>query len=302
LKYAAEKLLSIVLKYIPKEKIYIRASGSGLHVIFFLKGLRMMEEWQMITNYLIAKSKLPNTKNADKLVFGLDKDTILSTDRKIGEFGSWNKLKKDLKGEVDYLNYATYLSVDDLFKANHYPFRPYSFQVKYPNRLKYFDMPINLLQDANQYSSEQPNESIGRKQLTNTQLNSATNTTVVKKNIFVSMYDTAYNISHCPAYWSILRKRETEWYERHFLVKFLKYNQNLSKNQIAQLIKDYACWSDYDPKVTNYYLNKHFREGTCETKVKSPPKQATLIKYGLCKNKCKECVYSSSSSSAIGFE
>ena len=74
-----------------------------------------MSEWELITKYFIYKSNLPNTKNASELVYGLDKDSTLSSERKIAEFGSWNKLKKELKQEVDYLNYATYLSVDDFF-------------------------------------------------------------------------------------------------------------------------------------------------------------------------------------------
>ena len=61
--------------------------------------------------------------------------------------------------------------------------------------------------------------------------------------------------------------------------------------EIAELFNKYACWSDYNKSTTTYYVRKHFREGTCETKVKKPPKKKTLIKYGLCKDDCKECVY-----------
>ena len=70
LKKAAKKLLFTLLKYIPKDYIYIRASGSGFHIIFFLKGLKDMDEWELITRYIICKARLPNTKNAEKLVFG----------------------------------------------------------------------------------------------------------------------------------------------------------------------------------------------------------------------------------------
>src|SRR3989338_881195 len=148
LKRAAKRLLFPILKYIPKDFIYIRASGTGLHIVFFIKGLKSMDEWALITRYLIHKSKLQNTKNADKLVFGLDKDTILSSDRKIAEFGSWNKLKKDFKEEVDYLNYATYLTVDDFFKAKQYPFCPDFKLVNYPTQYRYLELPRKLLGDA----------------------------------------------------------------------------------------------------------------------------------------------------------
>src|SRR3989338_5661535 len=100
LKKAAKRILFPILKYIPKKYVYIRASGTGIHIIFFLKGINNMEEWRKITSYLIRKSKLKNTKNAKQLIFWLDKNTILSSDRKVAEFGSWNKLKKDFKEEV----------------------------------------------------------------------------------------------------------------------------------------------------------------------------------------------------------
>ena len=280
LKKAAKRLLFILLKYIPKDYIYIRVSGSGLHIIFFLKGLEDNDEWGLITRYLIHKSKLSNTKNAEKLVFGLDKDTILSSDRKISEFGSWNKLKKELKGEVDYLNYATYLTVDDFFKAKHYPLCPDLKSVKYPDEYKYFNLPEKLLDDSKDFKAQEP-----VKDQAKTILRPA------KPCRPVSCDDHQIPIKKCPAYWSILRKRETEWYERHFLVKFLKYTMKMSMKEILDLFDRYTCWSDYKLSTTKYYVRKHFREGTCETKVKKPPKKKTLIKYGLCNDDCKGCVY-----------
>src|SRR3989338_11521625 len=148
LKRATKKLLFPVMKYIPKRFIYIRVSGTGLHLIFFLKGLQSMADWEQITRFFILKSKLKNTKHADKLVFGLDTETMLSSDRKIAEFGSWNKLKKDFKKKISYLNYSTYLSVDDFFKAKHYPFCDKFESVKYPEKYEYYELTKKLLQDA----------------------------------------------------------------------------------------------------------------------------------------------------------
>lgn len=288
LKRAAKKLLFILFKYIPKDYIYIKASGSGLHIIFFLKGLKNMDEWELITRYLIFKSKLPNTKNADKLVFGLDKDTIISSKRKIAEFGSWNKLKKDLKAEVDYLNYAAYLIVDDFFKAKHYPFCSDFKSVKYP-KYQYFNLPEKLLDDAKKAKMDEAAKPI--------KASPVKDLTPIKDKLIVPCKDNipeedpASQLKKCPAYWNILRAKETEWYERHFLVKFLKYFLKLSREQIIELIDQYHCWQDYNKRTTTYYVRKHFREGTCETKVKKPPKKKTLIKYGLCRNKCGDCVY-----------
>ena len=307
LKKAAKKLLFILFKYIPKDFIYIRVSGSGLHLIFFLKGLKNMDEWRLITQYLIYKSKLPNTKRAEKLAFGLDSETIISSDRKIAEFGSWNKLKKDLKAEVDYLNYAAYLTVDEFFKAKHYPFCSDLKSVKYP-QYQYFVLPKKLLEDAKTVKIDETvnpvkcrkseiSEHAQKSYRFLTDSSPVKDLTPVKDGNFVSSkivipnLDSAMHLKKCPAYWSILRKNETEWYERHFLVKFLKYILKLTKEEIIELIDKYNCWNDYNKQTTAYYIRKHFREGTCETKVKKPPKKKTLIKYGLCEGKCKGCVY-----------
>ena len=89
----------------------------------------------------------------------------------------------------------------------------------------------------------------------------------------------------------MLRDANATWYARQFLVKYLKYALNLNREQILELIDKYTAWSDYNPRITTFYVNKHFRKGTCETKVMKPPRKKTLIRYGLCNNKSINCVY-----------
>ena len=89
----------------------------------------------------------------------------------------------------------------------------------------------------------------------------------------------------------MIRDSNATWYARQFLVKYLKYVLKLNIEQILDLIHKYNGWSDYNPRITAFYVNKHFRKGTCETKVEKPPRKKTLIKYGLCENKCEKCVY-----------
>jgi hypothetical protein len=281
LKKASEILLNLILKYIPKDVIYIKASGSGLHIQFFLQDLEEKDQWHQITRYFIDKTHLPNTKHAGELVFGLDSDTIMSSDRKIAEFGSWNKLKRDLKKEVTYLNYAQWLTVDQFILSEHYPFCPDWKLVNYP-RYQFFPIPKNLLDDASKVEINEPVNNLPPVK----ELRPA------KSCMPVSYDDQEIPIKKCPAYWSIIRKTDTEWYERHFLVKFLKYAFGMSMKEILDLFDKYACWSDYKPSTTRYYVKKHFRNGTCETKVRKPPKKKTLIKYNLCIDKCNECVYS----------
>ncbi len=290
LKRAAKKILFILLKYVPRDKIYIRVSGTGFHIIFFARGLRTMDEFLQVTEYLISKSNLPNTKNARELVFGLDKDTILSSDRKISEFGSWNKLKKDFKKEVDYLNYATYLSADEFLKADSYPFCPVLKDVKYPKRYEAFAIPAQLIEDAkNAILDITDNSQLSTKLQTSVITSSRT---IMEFNGDIPMDDPAYLlVKSCKCYWNMLRDRDATWYARQFLVKFLKYSMNLNKEQILLLIGKYTGWSDYDPRITAFYVNKHFRKGTCETKVMKPPRKKTLIRYGLCDGTCRDCVY-----------
>jgi len=71
----------------------------------------------------------------------------------------------------------------------------------------------------------------------------------------------------------------------------LKYVLKLNRVEILKLIDKYTGWSDYNPRITAFYVNKHFRKGTCETKVIKPPKKKTLIKYNLCDNNKGKCVY-----------
>jgi len=56
---------------------------------------------------------------------------------------------------------------------------------------------------------------------------------------------------------------------------------NLNKKEIIELIYKYNAWSDYNPRITAYYVAKHFREGTAETKVRKPVRKATLKRYGI---------------------
>ena len=301
LKLAAKRLLFPVMRYIPKRFIYIRASGTGIHIIFFLHGLLSVSEWELITKYFIFKSKLKNTKNSYRLVFGLDKDTVLSSERKIAEFGSWNKLKKDFKQEVNYLNYATYLSVDEFFKANHYPFCPDFMSVKYPEKYEYHEVSKRLLNDAKKIITESTEES----QLSTNKMYSAKSPNlaiasdsseerqIVEFSGTIPENDPAYQlVKNCKCYWNMLRDANATWYARQFVVKYLKYVLKLDREEILELIHKYNGWSDYNPRITAFYVNKHFRKGTCETKVEKPPRKKTLIKFGLCDNKCDNCIYS----------
>ena len=93
--------------------------------------------------------------------------------------------------------------------------------------------------------------------------------------------DDPARIIQLTPYWSILRDSGAQWYARQFLVKYLRWGLNLNKKEIIELIDKYNAWSDYNPRITAYYVAKHFREGTAETKVRKPVRKATLKRYGI---------------------
>ena len=252
LREAAFQVLDILLPFIPKQHVYIRASGTGLHIIFFLEGLQD-GDWEAITQFIIVKSSLPNTKHASSLVFGLDADTIISSDRKISE---------------------------------HYPFCPKFEAVRYPERYRSYPVPERLLTEAK--SLPPPASPIPRKQ--STSLPTAQKRVIVPFEGDIPLDDPASQVRKCSAYWNILRSRDTEWYERPFLVKHLIYVLKLTEQEILKLIGTYRCWDDYDPKITRFYVRKHFREGSSYSKVKKAPRLETLVKYGLCE-KGHRCEY-----------
>ena len=61
----------------------------------------------------------------------------------------------------------------------------------------------------------------------------------------------------------------------------LRSRTDSSQTEILELIHKYNAWSDYSPRITAFYVSKHFREGTAETKVRKPVRKETLAKYGL---------------------
>jgi hypothetical protein len=295
LKRVVEKLLKFVLLYLPKDKVYVKESGSGFHVYFFLEGCDQ-KTWEIITRFVLQRVKLPNTKNADRLTFGLDIDSILSSERKISEVGSWNKVKRDFKGEVDYLNFNTYLSVDDFFKLCSYPFCSVLEDVCYPNQYNSSPIPEKLLKEAREA------DSVGTMEGSSCLALQKPSRVLEFKGI-IKKEDVAYQLrKYCDCYWRILRDPHAPWFARNFLVKWLIYSMKLEKAEILELIDKYNAWGDYDPRITAFYVNKHFRDGTNESRVKRPPKKETLKKYGLCVNNFGECVYGKPNKKQYGGE
>jgi hypothetical protein len=99
-------------------------------------------------------------------------------------------------------------------------------------------------------------------------------------------------LKKCPAYYQVLKEATSkQWQDREFLVKFLKYFMNLGKADIKQLIARHNAWGNFDPKITGQKIDAHFTEGTYATRVKKYVLKSTLVKFGLCPDNCKKCIY-----------
>lgn len=153
-KDAVKKLVKTMIfeAGIPKDKIYIRASGSFFHVTFFLRELKNEEQWKNITNWIINKAGLENTdpKKRTSFLVGIDKNAAISVKRKLREYASSNKDKYEQKDpsktRTDYLNYCTYISVDDFNELKTYPFCDDPKKVKFPPKgYEAIDVPQTLL-------------------------------------------------------------------------------------------------------------------------------------------------------------
>nr|MBI4156300.1 hypothetical protein [Candidatus Woesearchaeota archaeon] len=241
------------------------------------------EQWLNITRFFIDKSKLQNTKNASSLVYGVDIDAVISVKRKIRETYSSN-LDKIQLGKVDYKNYCSCFTLNEFLDLMEYPFSEAIDDVKTPKKYLSFKLPKELISISLNYVPK--TESTIEKRKTDIAAKD-----IVYSKIPKNLKGIAQQLSKCPAYWSMLKKENADWYERNFLVKWLKYGLKLNEGQILWLIDKYSGWSDYDPKITAFYVHKHFIEGTAETKFKAPVRKKVLMKYGNCKNDCETCVY-----------
>jgi len=117
--------------------------------------------------------------------------------------------------------------------------------------------------------------------------------TVDTISITTDNIEKAYSfLKRCPAYYQILKEATSkQWQDREFLVKFLKYFMKLGKVDIKQLVARHNAWGNFDPKITGQKIDAHFTDGTYATKVKKYVLKPTLIKFGLCPDNCKKCIY-----------
>jgi len=82
-----------------------------------------------------------------------------------------------------------------------------------------------------------------------------------------------------------------QWQDREFLVKFLKYFLGLGFEEIKEFVARYNGWANFNPKITEEKIGQHFREGSYATRVRTYVRKKTLVKFGLCPDNCRKCIY-----------
>jgi hypothetical protein len=109
----------------------------------------------------------------------------------------------------------------------------------------------------------------------------------------LSTVEAAYeDLKECPAYYMILKEPNSrQWQDREFLVKYLKYFLGLGFDEIKELITRYNGWTDFNPEITEKKIKAHFIDGSYATKVKTYVRKKTLMKFRLCSDNCKVCIY-----------
>lgn len=241
-----------LMKVVDLRRVYVRSSGMGFHVFFFVQGI-IKDQWILITRKFLVDSKIPNTKGQTTLIYGLDYDSVISTRKKLRETFSPNFDKSRTKKEVQYENYASCFGLSDFLQLITYPFAESLSDVICPEKYEI---------------------------------------TYLKKTAMIKNKAVGSKVRDCPALMRILQEPESRvWQARNFLVKDLQYLFKMTEKQIFDFIVKENKWNDYNPEVTKMYIKRHFTEGRNESLVKKPIKRSTLMKYGYCKNDCGECIY-----------
>jgi hypothetical protein len=252
LRAVLEVFSPFLAKVVDLRRVYVRASGTGFHVFFFVQGIAK-EQWLELTRRLLKDSAVVNTKGAARLVYGVDFDSVISTRKKLRETFSPNFDKSRVKRDVGFENYSSTFLLPDFLKLGEYPFASSLDGVVSPERYV-----LAALKKA----------ALGRHKT------------------------LAGQVRECPALMRILQEPSTRcWQARNFLVKDLQYLFKMTEKQINDFISKENHWDDYNEDITRMYVNRHFTEGRNESLVKKPIKRSTLMRYGYCKNDCRECVY-----------
>jgi hypothetical protein len=129
LREATMQVIRTLLDFgIPQDCIYVKASGKGMHVQTFIKGLTE-QQFKTLSDCLLEKIKLPNVKSSecpsDKIVFGLDTSTTTKSVMKLREYGG-------IHDKLGQYHYCTNVDITKLPKMKTYPFNLNPKEIVYP--------------------------------------------------------------------------------------------------------------------------------------------------------------------------
>src|SRR3989344_8062370 len=137
LQVCIQRLLGLLCAHIPEEKVYLTASGTGLHVRAFVRGIRSEAHRKALLHHLISEAKLGNSKCGG---VGCDIPATMSFRRKVREVGACKEDKR-LAGKADYTHYCTWIPSAELDALQGYPFCEHAEDVRYPSRYETVELP-----------------------------------------------------------------------------------------------------------------------------------------------------------------
>jgi len=251
LKQATLKVLSVLSWFgIPKDCIFIKSSGRGVHIHVFVKGIRDRVQYQAIMEAIIDKTELPNIKSReyahlDMVVFGVDRAS-LKTVTKIREFGAVND-----KVQGCFV-YTTHIPYDGFLKLKKYPFVFDPDKVEYPS-IKTFvvDKPfIRKLHEANTESITTPFKDPTEK-------------------VIYDLDGDPRELYNCPLIKSLSEKAKEQHHltniERVFLSQTFPFFGERGEKELQDVLSN--C-EDYDEAYSQYQINSMKRNNrkpiTCE--------------------------------------
>ncbi len=145
LRDCALRLIRVLCSQLPEERIYVSASGSGLHIRAFVKGITSEAHRKALLRHLVKQADLPNSKSSTKP--GCDMPSTLSIRRKVREVGGPNADKRRL-GKADYKHYCTMIPLIGLESLNEYPLCKYARNVAYPQSYRAVQLPDAWREEA----------------------------------------------------------------------------------------------------------------------------------------------------------
>jgi len=138
LRDCALRLVNMLCTHLPEDCVYVTASGTGLHIRAFVRGINSPDHRDALLYHLLDRASIENSKG-DKRT-GCDYPSTFSIRKKVRSIGAPNADKR-YTGKADYTHYCTWTPTTTLRTLRGYPFCADTGKVQYPLRYRFVDLP-----------------------------------------------------------------------------------------------------------------------------------------------------------------